>query len=190
MVSALLEMQGIPVYAADTESKRLTNSSPWIRSRLIALLGESVYMGDEIDRKRLADYIFTNPERLKQVNAIIHPEVKRHFLAWVAGQTATACAIESAILFESGFNQVVDISVMVYAPLEQRIERAMARDGATRDEIIRRINNQLPDEIKKRHAAYLIYNDERHALIPQVSALLATLRETPCKEDGSYSWRR
>jgi dephospho-CoA kinase len=183
VVSALLEMQGVPVYVADTESKRLTNSSLRIRSRLVALLGEAVYTGGEIDRKRLADSIFNNPERLKQVNAIIHPEVSRHFLAWVAVQTAAICAIETAILFESGFNQAVDFPVMVYAPLELRIERAMARDGATRDEIIRRINNQLPDELKKNHTPYIIYNDGRHALIPQVSALLAALRGTPCKDE-------
>lgn len=175
VVSALLEMRGIPVYAADAESKRLTASSPGVRSRLIALLGESVYAGGGLDRKRLADSIFHDPALLQQVNAIIHPEVHRHFLAWAAGQTLAACAIESAILFESGFNRSVDFSVMVYAPLELRIERAMFRDGVSRDDVVRRINNQLPDELKKTYTRYIIYNDERHALIPQVSAFLAGL---------------
>ncbi|MDR1918882.1 MAG: dephospho-CoA kinase [Tannerellaceae bacterium] len=176
MVSSLLEVLRIPVYVADTESKRLTNASPLIRERLIALLGESIYCGAEVDRKRLASCIFSDPECLKQVNAIIHPEVNRHFLAWVARQTSPVCAIETAILFESGFHRDVDVSVMVYAPLELRIERVVARDGLSREEVIRRINNQLADEVKKTYADYIIYNDDSRALIPQLNSLMARFR--------------
>jgi dephospho-CoA kinase len=168
-------MQGIPVYAADAESKRLMQSSPAIRNRLIALLGESIYTEEGLDRKRMAGSIFHDPELLRRVNAIVHPEVLRHFLAWAGGLRSAACAIETAILFESGFSRSVDISVMVYAPLELRIARSMARDGVSRDEVVSRIDNQLSDELKKTYADYIIYNDERHALIPQVGAFLAGL---------------
>ncbi|MDR1557067.1 MAG: dephospho-CoA kinase [Tannerellaceae bacterium] len=175
VVAALLEVQGVPVYVADTESKRLTNTSPAIRSQLIALLGESIYTETGIDRRRMADCIFNDPECLKQVNAIIHPEVNRHFLAWVTRQTTPLCALETAILFESGFHHVVDYSVMVYAPFGLRVKRAMSRDGLSREEVVRRINNQLPDELKKTYTDYIIYNDERHALLPQLNTLLAGL---------------
>ncbi|MDR1937473.1 MAG: dephospho-CoA kinase [Tannerellaceae bacterium] len=175
-VSSLLEVLGVPVYVADTEGKRLTNTSPLIRERLVALLGGDIYCGEEIDRKRLASCIFNDPERLKQVNAIIHPEVNRDFLAWAARQTTPACAIETAILFESGFNRDVDVSVMVYAPLELRIERVVLRDGVSREEVIRRINNQLSDEVKKAYSDCVIYNDGRQALLPQVASLVARFR--------------
>jgi dephospho-CoA kinase len=176
VVSSLLDALGIPVYIADTESKRLMQTSLAIREQLIALFGETIYCGEEINKKRLASFIFHNEECLRKVNAIIHPEVSRHFQAWVARQTVPVCAIETAILFESGFNRDVDISVMVYAPPELRIERVIRRDGVSREEVISRINNQLSDEIKKTYSDYIIYNDGRQALIPQLSAIIAGLR--------------
>lgn len=177
IVASLLNLHGIPVYLADTESKILTATSPVIRGKLIALLGKELYTEEGLlNKKLLASYIFSNPEYLKEVNAIIHPEVKRHFTEWAERQLSEFCAIESAILFESGFNQTVDKSLMVYAPLELRIGRAMQRDNVSREEIISRINNQLPDETKKERSDYVIHNDDIQALLPQVGRFLATLR--------------
>ena len=176
VVAALLELSGIPVYIADTESKLLTATSPVIREKLVALFGEELYTADSLNKRQLASHIFGNPERLGQVNAIIHPEVNRHFLAWTERQNTPVCAIESAILFESGFYKVVDISLMVYAPRELRIERALGRDSASREEIERRINSQISDEEKKDRSDYVIYNDNRQALIPQVGKLLCWLQ--------------
>lgn len=177
IVASLLNLHGIPVYLADTESKILTATSPVIREKLIALLGKELYTEEGLlNKKLLASYIFSNPEYLKEVNAIIHPEVKRHFTEWAERQLSEFCAIESAILFESGFNQTVDKSLMVYAPLELRIGRAMQRDNVSREEIINRINNQLPDETKKEWSDYVIHNDDTQALLPQVGRFLVSLR--------------
>ncbi|WP_302572571.1 dephospho-CoA kinase, partial [Parabacteroides goldsteinii] len=90
-------------------------------------------------------------------------------------QASDICAIESAILFESGFNEVVDKSLMVYAPMQLRIERVVARDNVPREEIVRRINNQLPDEVKRDRSDYVIYNDDKQALLPQVEKFLVSL---------------
>ena len=168
VVAALLELSGIPVYIADTESKLLTATSPVIREKLIALFGEQLYTADGLDKKRLASHIFGNLERLEQVNAIIHPEVNRHFLAWTERQNTPVCAIESAILFESGFNRVVDTTLMVYAPME-------VRDVVSREEVIRRIESQLPDEVKKEKSDYVVFNDGKQALLPQITAFLTGL---------------
>lgn len=176
VVAALLELSGIPVYIADTESKRLTASSPVIREKLIALFGKELYTPDGLDKKRLASHIFGTPELLEQVNAIIHPEVNRHFLAWAERQKTPICAIESAILFESGFNRIVDTTLMVYAPMEIRIGRALERDAVSREEVIRRIESQLPDEVKKEKSDYVIFNDGEQALLPQISTFLSGLR--------------
>jgi dephospho-CoA kinase len=173
VVSSLLEAFGIPVYIADAQSKRLTNTSPLIREQLTALLGQELYRGGELNKPLLASYIFNDPERLKQVNAIIHPEVNRHFLDWVGRQTTALCAIETALLFESGFHRNVDVSVMVYAPLELRIERVLSRDGLSREAVANRIRNQMPDKEKKACSDYVIYNDGQQALIPQLAAMLA-----------------
>lgn len=177
VVASLLSLHGIPVYLADTESKILTETSPVIREKLTALLGEELYTPEGLlDKKLLASHIFNDPECLKKVNAIIHPEVKRHFTEWAKRQSAGLCAIESAILFESGFNHTVDKSLMVYAPLELRIERALKRDNASRKEVVSRIQNQLPDETKMEMSDYVIHNDDRRALLPQVDRFLAIMR--------------
>lgn len=176
VVARLLELRGVPVYIADAESKRLVDSSPEIRERLITLFGEALYAAGTLDRRMLASLIFGDAERLARVNAIIHPAVRRHFEAWARRQKVPLCAIESAILFESGFDRTVDASLMVYAPRALRIQRASTRDAAPLAEIERRIDSQMPDEEKRRRADYVILNDDCHALIPQVERLLAQYR--------------
>ena len=176
VVASLLKISGIPVYIADIESKHLTATSPVIRKKLISLFGEELYTTEGLDKKQLASHIFGNPEYLKQVNEIIHPEVNRHFRMWVKQQKTPICAIESAILFESGFNQIVDTTLMVYAPKEIRIERALKRDTTSREEVICRIESQLSDEIKKEKSDYVIFNDGIRALLPQIVTFLANLK--------------
>lgn len=177
VVADLLSLSGIPVYIADERSKWLTMTSPTIREKLIALFGKDLYINNVLDKKRLASFIFNNEDYLRQVNAIIHPEVNKDFQAWTTQQTTSLCAMESAILFESGFDKNVDIRLMVYAPMELRIKRAMLRDAASREELIARMNNQLSDEVKKGYADYVIYNDDKQALIPQVHTFITNLRE-------------
>ncbi len=169
VVATLLQLFGIPVYTADDESKRLTNQSPIIRKGLISLFGDEIYTGETLNKPLLASKIFHNTELRQQVNDIIHPEVKRDFFEWAERQTSKACAIESAILFESGFDKTVDIRLMVYAPEETRIQRALHRDNSTREAIVNRIHSQLPDEAKCDRCDYVIYNDDRQPLIPQVA---------------------
>lgn len=177
VVASLLVLSGIPVYIADTESKRLTETSPMIREQLTALLGNDLYTEKGLNKKLLASHIFNHPDTLRQVNAIIHPEVNRDFSAWAERQGAPFCAIESAILFESGFDRFVDLRLMVYAPMELRIRRALCRDASSRSEVIARIQSQLPDEIKKERSDYTVYNDDRQALIPQIGAFITYLRQ-------------
>lgn len=177
VVATLLRLYGIPVYIADEESKRLTNSSPVIRRALVDLVGEVVYDADgKLDKPRLANFIFGQPEHLARVNAIIHPEVNRDFLDWSERQEKAFCAIESAILFESGFDRIVDVKLMVLAPLEIRLERAIARDHASREALERRIKSQMADEEKASRSDFVIHNDGRQALIPQVENFIGWLK--------------
>lgn len=181
VIASLLSLYDIPVFVADTESKMLTATSPIIREKLINLFGKELYTGNNLNKKLLAYHIFGNPEYLKQVNDIIHPEVNRHFTEWTKSLSSEFCAIESAILFESGFNKMVDKSLMVYAPQELRIRRALQRDNVSREEIISRIKNQLPDETKKEWSDYVIHNDDKQALLPQIEKFLASLRNNPAE---------
>ncbi|MDD4514309.1 dephospho-CoA kinase [Massilibacteroides sp.] len=175
VVSEILSLSGVPVFIADTEAKLLINTSQNIRKALCELFGNDLYTDQGLDKKRLASIIFNDPKRLQTVNNIVHPEVGRAFIKWVQEQKGDLCAIESAILFESGFDSLVDKTVTVYAPEAIRIKRACSRDYTTEDNIRQRIKHQLPEEIKKERSDFVIYNDDQKALIPQIYALLTSL---------------
>jgi dephospho-CoA kinase len=175
VVSSLLAMSGIPVYMADEESKRLSDTSSVICKKLMALFGDDIYIDGRLDRKRLASFIFSDEEVLEEVNKIIHPVVNKDFQVWVKRQRGRICGIESAILFESKFDKLVDIVLFVYAPVELRLTRAMERDGATEADIMKRMNRQMPDELKRKQADFVIINDGVQALIPQIDYFLKLL---------------
>lgn len=176
VVSHLLEIMGVPVYISDAESKRLTVNDAFIRRELTALLGEDIYDGDELNKPMLASYIFGNPEHIRTVNGIIHPRVRDDFRQWVVRHAACPIVgMESAILIEAGFAGEVDAVVMVYAPEEVRITRAMLRDAASRELVERRVRSQMSDEEKCKQADFVIVNDGETPLIPQVLDLMTSL---------------
>ena len=173
MVSALLRVYGVPVYDADHESKRLLVTSPTIRRGLTALLGPEIYRPDAtLDRARMAALIFADADLLARVNAIIHPAVGDDFDAWRKRLTVPLCAMESAILFESGFDRRADVRLTVYAPEAIRLQRVMVRDGAAEADVRRRMQSQWTDERKAALSDAVITNDGLSALIPQVEAFL------------------
>lgn len=176
VVSRLLETMGIPVYIADVESKRLTNTDPYIRKELSSLLGQEVFEGGTLNKQLLSSYLFGHPDHARQVNGIIHPRVKADFLRWVEDRaTSLIVGMESAILIESGFAGEVDFVIMVYAPLETRILRAIKRDCSSRELIMKRIQSQMSDEEKREQADFVIVNDGETPLIPQVLELISLL---------------
>lgn len=178
VVSRLLSLMGIPVYLSDDEAKRLTASDETIRKELTALLGDELYQGNVLNKSLLAGYLFASPENAARVNAIIHPVVKQDFRRWSEEHSSSSIlAMESAILIEAGFAPEVDAVVMVYAPREVRIRRAMKRDGASRKQIEQRIQNQMDDEAKRAKAHYTIINDDKTPLIPQVFRLLFSVSQ-------------
>lgn len=175
-VAHLLSQRGLPVYDTDTEAKRLMLSDADIRMGLIGLLGEEVYADGKLNKPLLVSYLFASDEHASRINSIVHPCVKRDFLRWAASQTThEIVALESAILYESGFDDVVDYVVAVYAPLEIRIRRAMERDSATEEQVRKRIAAQMEEEVKRDRADFVIMNDGR-PLAPQLDALLKALK--------------
>ncbi len=176
VVSKLLQLMGVPVYIADVESKRLTETDPDIRAALISLLGDEVYQDGKLNRPLLASYIFGNKDNLTMVNGIIHPRIKDDFRRWAQSHSSyPIVGIEAAILIEAGFTEDVDQVVLVYAPQEIRLRRAVSRDACSAEQVQQRMRNQMPDEDKMAFAHHIIYNDDKQALIPQLGALIKTL---------------
>ena len=174
-VSAILQEKfGIPVYDCDMEAKRLTASNEEIRQRLIALVGPEVFDGNKLNKQLLADYLFADVEHASQVNAIIHPVVLQDFKRWTEEQREKPIvALESAILFESGFNEMVDKVLFVDAPEEVRLRRAMLRDTASEAQIRARMKMQRP-ELHRLQADFIINNNQTDdsQLLNQLEKLL------------------
>lgn len=176
-ISHLLENMHIPVYNADNEAKRLTVSDAGIRGELIALLGEEVYKDGLLNKPLLASYLFSNLAHVLQINSIIHPRVRKDFTVWVERQEkCEIVGMESAILYEAGFQDTVDAVIMVYAPVELRIQRAMYRDGASEEQVRARIAAQMDDEEKRRRADFTVVNDGVQLLIPQLNRIVEQLK--------------
>lgn len=176
LVCRLLEVMGVPVYISDAETKQLMASDASIRKELVALLGDEVYAGGILNKPLLASYLFASPEHACRVNGIVHPRVKDDFRHWLrCHATDPVVAIESAILIEAGFAGEVDAVVMVYAPVEVRIERAMKRDASSRELVEKRMRSQMSDEEKRKQADFVIVNDGETPLMPQVLELLTSL---------------
>lgn len=146
--SILKECYSIPVYDCDSEAKRLMSSDEGIRGKLIGLVGEEVYSGEVLNRKLLADFLFSNADNAQCVNAIVHPAVWSDFLRWAKDQRCPLVALESAILFECGFNARMDYVLFVDAPEDVRLHRAMQRDSASEEQIRARMNMQHPEEYR------------------------------------------
>jgi len=175
-VSRLFDMYDIPVYIADTESKRLVATSPVIQKKLTGLFGKDLYADGILNKALLASHIFNDKEKLETVNAIIHPVVAEDFRLWLKKhQYKKIVAHEAAILFESGFNKLMDKVVMVYTPLEMRIQRTIARDNTSREKVLERIQNQMPDEEKAELSDFVIVNDDTRSLIEQVTNIIQQL---------------
>lgn len=160
---------GVPVFQADIVAKELYDMSESVRSKMIGLLGESIYNGENLDRRKLARLIFSNRELLHQVNRIVHPEVASYFIEWCQNHIFESYVIqESAILFESNAGKVMDIIITVTAPVDVRLKRIMKRPGMSEQLALKIMENQMPDEMKIKQSRYVIENDDQHLIIPQV----------------------
>lgn len=170
-VAKIFETLGIPVYYADAEAKRLMNSSETLKKVIRQNFGEATYENDQLNRKYLAGIVFNNPEKLELLNALIHPVTINDAEQWMQQQSAPYSIKEAALLFESGATENLDFIVGVYAPQALRIKRVMKRDGLTTDEIMKRINRQVNEEMKMKLCDFVITNNEQELLIPQVLKL-------------------
>ena len=157
-VCQMFAERGVALYDSDSRAKALMNESEELRRALIAEFGEECYEGGALNRSYLASRVFGSAEQLARLNSIVHPAVKEDFLRWAEEQEGDFCILESAILFESGFDKVVDKTVAVLAPLPLRIERAMARDGASREQIEARVKAQMSDDELVARADFAIVN--------------------------------
>lgn len=168
-IANVFKFLSIPVYEADSASKRLIDEDSLLQAELVMLLGADIIKEQRINRPLMAQRIFGDKEILAQTNALIHPAVARDFVKWHQEHLRAAYVIrEAAILFESGTFKDCSKVIVVTAPKEMRINRVMERNSITRDEVLQRMSNQWSDEEKLSRADYVIYNDHNQSVIKQV----------------------
>lgn len=166
---------GIPVYIADDEAKKILLLPETLIS-LKLVFGDTIFDNETLNKDKLSTIVFDNSQKLKQLNQIIHPAVKRDFDNWLLSNLNAPLVVkEAAILFESGSYKDCDIIITIVAPLETRIKRVIDRDGVNSEEVLSRIYNQWTDEMRIEKSDYVIENEDIKISCAQTQNLLKIL---------------
>lgn len=154
------EFKNVAIYVADFEAKKIINSSEAIKKSLLREFGELSFIDHQLNRKYIAKIVFKNKEKLAKLNAIVHPEVKKHFQEFVKNNSKKQYIIyENAILFESKSYLICDLIITVFTDVNIKIKRVIARDSSTKKEVLDRMKNQWQDEKKILQSNYVISNE-------------------------------
>ncbi|PRY11023.1 dephospho-CoA kinase [Pontibacter ummariensis] len=176
VVSRMFALLGIPVYDSDARAKWVMRHDEALRQELVAAFGQETFTeAGELNRSYVASIVFNNPERLEQLNGLVHPHVRQDFESWVKAQEGKPYVLkEAALMYESEAWRQMDQIITVYAPLDVRLKRLLQRDTHRTEEDIRAIiAKQLSEEEKMARAAHVVYNDDQRLVIPQVLTLHA-----------------
>ncbi len=169
-VCKIFETLGIPVYYADTQAKRLMIEDLELIEQVKAIFGTDSYFEDgSLNRKYIAGIAFSDPAKLAQLNGAVHPAVARDGIRWNAEQMEVPYTLkEAALLFESGSHKSLDKIICVSAPLEVRIKRVIIRDDVSREAVLARVKQQIPEEEKVKSSDFVVDNDGDQMIIPQI----------------------
>ena len=180
--SAILEAfatLGIPAYDCDSRTKELYREDAALAAEVAGLLGAEV-LGEDgcLDKRKMAARLFGDRSLLETLEAVVHPAVAADFLKWAKAQPSDIVILESAILLEKPFfDKFADYVITASAPEEVRVKRAMKRDGATREQILRRMANQWTDAQREMRADMTVITDDRKAYLPQILELIENLKQ-------------
>ena len=167
-VCKVFSVLGIPVFYSDVEANKIMNSDVSLMSAINSVVGEDMYISGSLDRALLAKYVYSDESLLQQINQLVHPAVFEKFVSWSDTQNAPYTIVEAAILFESGMYKYVDKVTTVTAPVEERINRVISRNGKTREQVLQIMKNQMDDETKIKMSDYVINNSKDDMIIPVV----------------------
>ena len=169
LVCQIFQKLGIPVYNADTAARSLMSTDPDLIEGIVQLFGDEAFGEDGLNRQYLAKSVFGDHKMLTRLNRLVHPVVRSDFKRWTAQKSEFPYVIEeAAILFESGASAEMDLTVLVYAPEELRINRVMKRDALERESVLKRMGQQLNEEEIRGMADHVLINDGTQMLLPQV----------------------
>jgi dephospho-CoA kinase len=174
-VAQIFEVLAIPVYYADQAARDLMNQDPELKKKIISTFGAAAYKEGELDRSFLGGLVFADTEKLALLNSFVHPVTLRHATGWMQNQTTTYAIKEAALIFEAGLEKFFDYIIGVTAPESLRMERVMKRDQATAENVLLRMQQQMDEKEKISRCNFVIINDGKQAVLPQVLHIHETL---------------
>lgn len=175
-VAKVFQEMGIPVYYADDEAKKFLAYEE-VKKRLQVLFGAQVVNAlGAIDKPVLASIVFTDEKELAKLNALIHPLLENDFQEWVLKQNTSLIVKEAAILFEAGFDKSVDKILTISAPIDQRIDRVIKRDGVSRQQVLDRISKQWTDQQREAKSDFVIRNANEDMILAKILDIYSQLK--------------
>ena len=167
-VSRFFSELGIPVYDSDQRAKSLMQHDDSIIIKIKKEFGDDSYLNNVLNRSHIAEIVFKNELKLKQLNAIVHPVVRTDFNNWLSQNSNARFVIkEAAIMIESGAYKDLDKLIVVNANREQKIKWIKKRDHLLLEDIENRIQNQLSDKIRNQYADFIIENNSSKKVLKQ-----------------------
>jgi dephospho-CoA kinase len=176
-ICRILESIGYPVFYSDQEAKLIILNDIEVKAKIIAEFGEEAYLNGAYNKVYIASIVFNDSEKLKILNQIVHPAVRKAFNSWAKKQNTPIVFNEAALLFENGSWKDFDKVILVHADIETRIKRLIQRDGSSEEDINRRIKSQWTDEKKMNLADFCINNSENQLLQPQIDKILLEIKQ-------------
>lgn len=176
-VSKFFATLGVPIYYADDAAKWLMQNDKALVNAIRSAFGNDIYTDEQqLDRQKLADIVFNDIKALRRLESLVHPAVFRHSQEWSEKHdTADYLIREAALTFESGSYKLLDKVITVFAPREVRIQRVLQRDNSTKEAIEARMDKQWSDERKIELADFVIYNNGKQLIIPQIMKIHTNL---------------
>lgn len=168
---------GAATFVADVEAKKLMNTNVELISDITHLFGVKAYKNGDLNRSYISEIVFNDSNKLKKLNALVHPKVRAHFKNFVKNSKSDIVIYEAAILFESGSDKECDYIITVTANLEEKIKRVMLRDSIDRQSVESRMQHQLNDDVKISKSDFVIENNELEATKFQVKTIFEILKK-------------
>jgi dephospho-CoA kinase len=178
LVAHVLRAMGYPVFFSDLEAKKIVHEDKSLHEKIRDQLGDAVFNKGLPSKERLSQLIFQDPSKRQQLNALIHPLVRRRFDVFCDEFPHTLVFNEAAILFETGAYQKMDANVLVTAPETLRLRRIVLRDNCSKEHASARMQAQWPDNEKIKYADYVLVNDEATPLLVQLERMVSQLLYT------------
>lgn len=170
-VLELFKILGVKTYSADESAKKLVNTDPYLINLIKSSFGENIYDKGQLNSKKLSKIVFEDTEKLKLLNSIIHPAVAKDFKLFLNSNNEDYIVKEAAIIFETKSENNYDKIIFIQSPLEIRIERVINRDNISREEVMKRINNQLDENLIIDKCDYVISNENKEDLEDKVLSI-------------------